>query len=135
MNPVMHYHHIKYGSTNRWITRDSYFTNEPSPYRSLVTVITRLRPSIIRGPTVTIGRLLRTVRRILTTPVTWTWIRLMWTRITTTTVPTVTPFVASSIQWLAFHSFLDYDRYDAIFYLWISDSAEYRLFKITHNPY
>lgn len=134
MNPVMHYHHQKYGSTNRWITRDSYFTNESSPNRSLVTVITRMRPSTIRGPTVTIGRLLLTQRRLIT-HVTSTWIRPTWTRITTTTVPTGSPCVVSSIQWLAFHSFLDYDRYDVIFYLWISDSAEYWLFKITHNPY
>ena len=134
MNPVMHYHYTKYGSTNRWITRDSYSTNEPSPYRSLVTVTTRMPPSTIRVATVTIGRLLLT-RRLLITHVTWTWIRLMWTRITTTTVPTVTRSVVSSIQWLAFYSFLDYDRYDVIFYLWISDSAECWLFKITHNPY
>jgi len=134
MNPVMHYHHPKHGSTNRWITRDSYFTNEPSPYRSLVTVITRMRPSTIRGPTVTIGRLLL-IRRVLITRVTSTWIRPTWTRITTTTVPTGSLFVVLSIQWLAFLSFLDYDRYDVIFYLWISNFAEYWLFKITHNPY
>ena len=79
-----------------WIAFQMELLRLISSYLSLVTVFTRLRPSVIRGPALTIGRLLL-IRRVLLTHVSCTWIRLMWPRIATSTVPAVTPFVVSRI--------------------------------------